>query len=446
MNMPTVRGQALCLVCAIGVAASCGPGPAASQGGTPATMRPPASASASAPTSATAAILPTAGPTTTGAPPPTTPVATAAPSPSPTIAPEVGIAWTTVTDADLVAAPRWGSMYGVVAGGPGAIAWGEVYLAGPRIWTTTDGRDWSPAAVEAPADAEADYPGAVLDVTRGGPGYVAVGVYGRAGGDGATAIVWTSVDGTVWQRVPFGPAFERSQIDQVIGWRGALLAFGCENESPTDCGPARVWTSPDGMTWTRSAPVLPEGVNGLGIVVPADDRLWGKGGTGTDTALTENSPKPTRITSTDGLTWTKAELSVVGVERLHPLPGGLYLTVAAIPSGNPDFVEPPAWVSRVPGVYRSTDEVGWEPLAVGKELGGEIIAVGDTLVMVGANAKGRPTAWRSTDAGRTWTAVVAGPAKGSMTAVAALPDGTLVAVGKADATGTAAWVSAPVRP
>jgi len=53
--------------------------------------------------------------------------------------------------------PRYGSMHGVICGGPGAVAWGTSYLTGPRIWTTTDGRDWVPATVEASADAAAEY-------------------------------------------------------------------------------------------------------------------------------------------------------------------------------------------------------------------------------------------------------------------------------------------------
>jgi photosystem II stability/assembly factor-like uncharacterized protein len=109
-------------------------------------------------------------------------------------------------------------------------------------------------------------------------------------------------------------------------------------------------------------------------------------------------------------------------------------------------------VSRNPGVYRSTDTATWQPLAVGKELGQEIIAVGDTLIMVGASEVGQSTAWRSTDAGVTWAeAPVSGVPPATVTSammrsVAVLPDGTLVAVG-AEMVGpdpsTSAWVSPP---
>lgn len=392
-----------------------------------------------------AAVSPSVAPSSVA-----TPTPSRSPSPAPTPTPQVGLSWQRVNDPDLDSRPH-GSMYGVIAGGPGAIAWGYVDATGPRIWTTTDGLDWTPATVDAIDDAMPEYPGEVLDIAPGGPGFVAIGTYGRAGGDGATAVAWTTTDGTSWERVPFGPAFERSQIDQVVAWKGGLLAFGCENASPSDCGPARVWSSTDGRNWTRSAPVFPDGVAGFGIVSAADDRLWGIGGGNTgDTP--EERPQPPRITSLDGRTWTTETLPVVGIERLHPLPGGLYLTVVAIPTGDPDFIQPPAWVSRNPGVYRSTDQATWEPLVVGKELGQEIVAVGDTLIMVGGFAADHPTAWRSTDAGVTWAeAPVTGAAPGlvtggTMRSVAALPDGTLVAVGGELAgpePSTAAWVSPP---
>ena len=383
-----------------------------------------------------------------------TPAAPATASPTstvvPTAPPQVGLAWQRVADPDLISRPRDGRMYGVTAGGPGAIAWGSIYGAGPRIWTTVDGLDWRAASVEGASDAEQGYPADVLDVTAGGPGYVAVGGYSRAGGDGQTSIVWTSVDGLTWQRIPFGPVFERSGMSQVVAWKGEILAFGCENASAADCGPGRVWASPDGGTWARITPNLPEGLVSLRSVAPADDRLWGVGVSDPSGDMFSDYPRPPRVTSLDGRTWTTAPLPVLGIERLHPLPGGLYLTVE--PSGD----QPPAWVSRTPGVYRSTDLATWEPLAVGHQLGLEIIAVGGTLIMAGASDASDARAWRSTDGGRTWVAVQAAgtpPAKvtsASMSSVAALPNGTLVAVGAEQAgtqkSSTAAWVSPPVRP
>jgi len=399
------------------------------------------------------------GPPAAGAVPLANPTAAATPS----APPQVGLAWERVADRDLVSRPRNGQMYGVIAGGPGAIAWGGVSGTGPRIWTTVDGRDWSPATVETATDAVPENLPEVLDVTAGGPGFVAVGSYLREG-DALTSIVWTSRDGLTWERVPDSPGFEWSAMDQVVAWRDGLLAFGCKiiPSEPLTCGPDRVWTSDDGVSWVRATPALPEGSVRVGIVEPSSDGLWGVGYGSGGGFVDPDAPRPPRLTSLDGLAWTVSPLPVLGVERLHPLPDGLYLTVAAIPPKGPGFIQPPTWVSRTPGVYASADLLTWTPLAVGRPLGDDIIAVGDTLVMVGThgrrcwspNGDCLAAAWRSTDAGRTWTSVpVTGTrpkkvAVASMRAAAALPDGTLVAVGSEIDRGTgwpstAAWISMP---
>jgi hypothetical protein len=96
----------------------------------------------------------------------------------------------------------------------------------------------------------------------------------------------------------------------------------------------------------------------------------------------------------------------------------------------------------------------WEPLAVGPEVGSTVIEVSGLLVMVGSSGGGpdcgigcTAAAWRSLDGGRTWIAVPTDGSPGTMTDVAALPDGTLVAVGRVNKSPTspigAAWVSIP---
>ena len=126
-------------------------------------------------------------------------------------------------------------------------------------------------------------------------------------------------------------------------------------------------------------------------------------------------------------------------------------------SAPPDAADRPA-----PGLYRSTDGSSWEQLSQGvSSIGGyDLIEVGDTLVVVGDDAAGdpecladcrNPIGWRSLDGGVTWRAVPADAADGTMTFVAALPDGTLVSVGRLlddrGSSSPAAWVSIPaVRP
>ena len=86
-------------------------------------------------------------------------------------------------------------------------------------------------------------------------------------------------------------------------------------------------------------------------------------------------------------------------------------------------------------------------------VGEDLIAVGDALITVGDDAAGnrqcwatcQATGWRSVDGGVTWQVVPADTVGGTMTSVAALPNGTLVSVGRTvddrGSPSTAAWVS-----
>ena len=65
-----------------------------------------------------------------------------------------------------------------------------------------------------------------------------------------------------------------------------------------------------------------------------------------------------------------------------------------------------------PGVHRSVDAATWQPLVVGRQLGEEIVSIGDTMVMVGSagacveiDSRCDAAAWRSIDGGATCDAV-----------------------------------------
>ena len=85
----------------------------------------------------------------------------------------------------------------------------------------------------------------------GGPGLVAVGV-DYAGGD-ADAAVWTSPDGVAWARLSHDEAVFGGAGDQAMGWVAAggpgLVAVGLDSSGGD--WDAAVWTSPDGLAWTR---------------------------------------------------------------------------------------------------------------------------------------------------------------------------------------------------
>ena len=90
-------------------------------------------------------------------------------------------------------------------------------------------------------------------VTVGGPGLVAVGL-DSSGGDWDAA-VWTSVDGVSWSRVAhdevvFGGVGDQAMESVTVGGPG-LVAVGLDFSGGDE--DAAVWTSVDGASWSRVA-------------------------------------------------------------------------------------------------------------------------------------------------------------------------------------------------
>jgi len=160
-----------------------------------------------------------------------------------------GLAWARVPHDETVFGGAT-TMVSVTVGGPGLVAVGwdsldyhlDLIQAGAAVWTSVDGITWA----RVPHD-EAVFGGGVdpvlsltmVSVTSGGPGLVAVGseLFGRRGA------VWTSVDGITWTRVADGATFSGPMMS-VTSRGSGLVAVGSD---------AEVWTSPDGITWTHVA-------------------------------------------------------------------------------------------------------------------------------------------------------------------------------------------------
>jgi hypothetical protein len=116
---------------------------------------------------------------------------------------------------------------------------------GPAAWTSENGRTWTRAAVELPAD-----PGghdAMFGLFPTGAGVVAWGTLGNA------PAIWWSQEGTSWELVSTGPAFDATaegQIVEVAQTADGFVAIGWER--PRGEGEhEQVWTSADGTTWVR---------------------------------------------------------------------------------------------------------------------------------------------------------------------------------------------------
>lgn len=227
----------------------------------------------------------------------------------------------------------------VVAGGPGLVAVGEDRgRNAAAVWTSTDGTSWQ----RVPHDDEVFGDATMYAVTTGGPGLVAVGSHAFQG----FPIAWTSTDGTTWQRQPDEVAAleNRGQMLSVVAGGPGLVAVGHGGSRQ-----AAVWTSTDGTTWQQ---------------VPHDDALFGgDDGTQVLNSVTVGGPGLVAVghsldpyhalvlTSTDGTTWRR----VPDDQEAFASPQLLSVT-----SGGPGMVAVGYDVLAAGSVWTATDGNSWQ--------------------------------------------------------------------------------------
>lgn len=240
----------------------------------------------------------------------------------------------------------------ITAGGPGLVAVGfgsDAYRTGAAVWTSADGRTWTNVHLGL-GD------GPIFDVTTGGPGLVAVGTTsgGWGAGSGDLAPVWTSVDGLSWSRAPSDPAFRGAWLRAVTAGGPGLVAVGSTLDGP------QAWYSPAGTTWERaSVPPAPPDVAHDGRqadawmqdVAATGDRLVAVGQIGLQVGENGVRYVPAMWTSTDGVTWTEISLD----EDVFPSESEVR-SVAAGPGG---FVAVGGIFRDVPMVWTSEDGLTW---------------------------------------------------------------------------------------
>jgi hypothetical protein len=95
--------------------------------------------------------------------------------------------------------------------------------------------------------------GRVADIAAGNSGFVAVGAAGRSPKKWR-ALVWTSPDGLTWTRVPARPEFRGAVMDVVTAFGDGYVALGrSARNTRKKGGPVVAWYSADGTDWQRRA-------------------------------------------------------------------------------------------------------------------------------------------------------------------------------------------------
>jgi hypothetical protein len=244
-----------------------------------------------------------------------------------------GFAWSRVPNPVSVFSGGH-TMFSVTAGTSGMVAVGgergpehESGDGDAAVWTSADGTTWSLVPHdESVLGGEGEQQ--MVSVTAGGPGLVAVGWDTSSGSQDAA--VWTSVDGITWSRVPndesvFGGQHDQTMSSVAVGGPG-LVAVGADSFLDVDRGQltgyddsisvAAVWTSVDGLTWTR---------------VPHDETILGGEGNQWMSSVASASVGLVAVggdwsravhhaavwTSVDGITWSRVpnDESVFGGEH-----------------------------------------------------------------------------------------------------------------------------------
>jgi hypothetical protein len=298
-----------------------------------------------------------------------------------------GITWARVPhDEAAFGGPLGQGMWSVTAGGPGLVAVGTVSDAWAVVWTSVDGISWSRVLLD---DAVfGDETGHVMSsVTAGGPGLVAVGGAGR---DDQHAAVWTSVDGITWSRVAHDEAvFGGGWMNSVTAGGPGLVAVGGADEH------AAVWTSVDGITWSRVAhdEVVfgGEEVPWMSSVSVGGPGLVAVGSKGTGGHVGPRLTLDAVVwTSVDGITWSRIphDEAVFGGETFRSMN-----SVTATSSGLVAVGED--GVGNEPGaaIWTSVDGITWTRVPHDEALFGDTEMIGVTaggpgLVAVGGSEEG----------------------------------------------------------
>jgi len=251
-----------------------------------------------------------------------------------------GRTWTrTASRAAFAASPLRVTAVAAANGGfvAGGFAGTEFFSANGAFWVSPDGLTWTRAP-----DSPTLHDLRVVAVTAGGPGFVAVSQAGPADEPGPVVIL-TSKDGLAWQRVADASMFHGSRVQSIAAVPGiGLVAVGQNLAGSIGV----VWVSGDGLAWRQvpSAPVFGR----PGIQLRMYDVTAGPHGAVVGGTLTEGIQYGVAAvwTSADGITWSRlpsgAEFQDTEINGAAAWGSRI---VAVGDRGAPDAYQATAWLS-----------------------------------------------------------------------------------------------------
>ncbi len=159
------------------------------------------------------------------------------------------------------------------------------------VWSSTDGTTWVCVTDSAEFSGRYAHSGAVSDDR--------MWVIGGRTDQGDMNDVWYSADGATWTAATLDAGFEKREGHSSIYFRNKLWVTGGSNVAEFSDMFSGIWSSPDGITWTKSNED-PFPARELFPLVEADGRIWVLGG-----FVTPHNRMDDVWHSSDGENWTQ---------------------------------------------------------------------------------------------------------------------------------------------
>ena len=158
-----------------------------------------------------------------------------------------GRSWRTILIDHGVGAPDTSELWGVAAGPLGLLAFGGVCCAMEvrAVWHSPDGVAWQRLALGGDLEPRASRFAAVVGLADG---WVAVGSEGAEHTEGR---IWTSPDGATWTAVdPEEAGLGAGTVSDIAAGPEGLVAVGTI-DGPDGTHDGGIWLSADGSSWER---------------------------------------------------------------------------------------------------------------------------------------------------------------------------------------------------